>query len=295
MIGDEHSLYWRLSGGENLAFFAALHGLRRSEALRDSAELLDLVGLAEAAERPVRGYSSGMRARLSLARALLAGPPLLLLDEPTRSLDPLAAAEFREMAVRLTRERRAGHPPRHPRSPRGRGGLRSRGRARRRPGDAGRECGGNGARAARVGVPRRRADAAGRRRRPGRAMKPLMVLAAFVRRDWRIDLSYRATFVLRLIATVLSLALFYYLSRIIDDAQFAAREDLDSGYFGYVAVGLSLLRIVQVGLASFSRKLREEQTTGTFEALMATPASPGRSSSRARFTTWPARPSTGCC
>ena len=106
-------------------------------------------------------------------------------------------------------------------------------------------------------------------------MSLLRVLAAFVRRDWRIDLSYRATFVLRLLATVLSLALFYYLSRVIDDAQFAAREDLDTGYFGYVAVGLSLLRIVQVGLASFSRKLRDEQTTGTFEALMATPASPG--------------------
>jgi ABC-2 type transport system ATP-binding protein len=108
MIGDERSLYWRLSGKENLAFFAALHGLRRRQALRDAVELLELVGLSEAAERPVMGYSSGMRARLSLARALLAGPPLLLLDEPTRSLDPLAAVEFREMAVRLTRERRAG-------------------------------------------------------------------------------------------------------------------------------------------------------------------------------------------
>jgi ABC-2 type transport system ATP-binding protein len=108
MIGDEHSLYWRLSGKENLAFFAALHGLRRSEALRESAKLLELVGLSEAGERAVRGYSSGMRARLSLARALLASPPLLLLDEPTRSLDPLAALEFRNMAVRLTRERRAG-------------------------------------------------------------------------------------------------------------------------------------------------------------------------------------------
>ena len=108
MIGDEHSLYWRLSGKENLAFFGALHGLRRAQALRDAVELLSQVGLAEAAERPVRGYSSGMRARLSLARSLLAGPPLLLLDEPTRSLDPLAAVEFREMAVRLTRERGAG-------------------------------------------------------------------------------------------------------------------------------------------------------------------------------------------
>jgi ABC-2 type transport system permease protein len=106
-------------------------------------------------------------------------------------------------------------------------------------------------------------------------MSTLTVLAAFVRRDWRIDLSYRATFVLRMLSTVLALALFFYLSRVINNAQFAARQDLDSGYFGYVVVGLSLLRIVQIGLASFSRKLRDEQTTGTFEALMATPTSPG--------------------
>ena len=105
-------------------------------------------------------------------------------------------------------------------------------------------------------------------------MSALTVLAAFVRRDWRIDLSYRATFVLRMLSTVLALALFFYLSRVVNNAQFAARQDLRSGYFGYVAVGLGLLRIAQVGLASLSRKLRDEQTTGTFEALMATPASP---------------------
>jgi len=105
-------------------------------------------------------------------------------------------------------------------------------------------------------------------------MSTLTVLAAFVRRDLRIDLSYRATFVLRTLSTVLLLALFYYLSRVIDNAEFGARQDLRGGYFGYAAVGLALLTIVQIGLASFSRKLREEQTTGTFEALMATPTSP---------------------
>ena len=70
------------------------------------------------------------------------------------------------------------------------------------------------------------------------------------------------------------LALYFYLSQIVDESELAARENLSGGYFGYAAVGVALLSVLQVGLASFSRKLREEQTTGTFEALMATPASP---------------------
>ncbi len=107
VIGDERSHYWRLSGRRNLAFFAALAGMSRREAAARTARLMDEVGLADAADRPVLGYSSGMRARLSLARALLADPPVLLLDEPTRSLDPLAASRFREIAARLADRRRA--------------------------------------------------------------------------------------------------------------------------------------------------------------------------------------------
>lgn len=108
MVGDERSHYWRISGRRNLAFFAALVGLSRREAAARAERLLDAVGLTDAADRRVLGYSSGMRSRLSLARALLAEPPLLLLDEPTRNLDPLAAARFRETAMRLAAERRTG-------------------------------------------------------------------------------------------------------------------------------------------------------------------------------------------
>jgi ABC-type multidrug transport system ATPase subunit len=96
MIGDERSLYWRLSGRGNLRFFCALHGFSREASERQTDELLGTVGLTAAADRPVRGYSSGMRARLSLARALIGSPPVLLLDEPTRALDPIAARAFRE-------------------------------------------------------------------------------------------------------------------------------------------------------------------------------------------------------
>ena len=108
MIGDERSHYWRLSGRRNLHFFAALAGMTRREAASQTQQLLEELGLAEAADRRVGEYSSGMRARLSLARALLAAPPLLLFDEPTRTLDPLAAAHFREHISGVAREGRAG-------------------------------------------------------------------------------------------------------------------------------------------------------------------------------------------
>ena len=108
MIGDERAHYWRISGRRNLAFFGALFGLSRAEAEARSARLLRAVDLTDAADRQVLGYSSGMRARLSLARSLLPDPPLLLLDEPTRNLDPLAAVAFRETASQLIMDRKTG-------------------------------------------------------------------------------------------------------------------------------------------------------------------------------------------
>jgi ABC-2 type transport system ATP-binding protein len=100
-LGDERSWYWRLSGRRNLEFFAALYGLDRAKASDRVTHLLETVGLADAADRRFDGYSSGMKMRLSLARALLPEPPVMLLDEPTRSLDPVAAVAFRERVREL--------------------------------------------------------------------------------------------------------------------------------------------------------------------------------------------------
>jgi ABC-2 type transport system ATP-binding protein len=95
VIADERSLNWRLSARENMRLFASLHGLRGAAALRRIDELLALVNLVEAADRLVSGFSSGMKQRLLVARTLLARPSVLLLDEPTRSLDPISARSFR--------------------------------------------------------------------------------------------------------------------------------------------------------------------------------------------------------
>lgn len=89
--------YGRLSALENLQFFSALNNLFGAEALHSIARMVELLGLQDALHRQVRTLSTGVTHRLGLARALLRGPDVLLLDEPTRSLDPLAAAEFRRL------------------------------------------------------------------------------------------------------------------------------------------------------------------------------------------------------
>ena len=92
VLADDRALYWRLTGSENLEFFGRMNGLRRPDARSRGAELMRDFGL-DTRDRMVYAYSSGMRARLSIARALLHKPPLLVLDEPTRSLDPVASKE----------------------------------------------------------------------------------------------------------------------------------------------------------------------------------------------------------
>lgn len=90
--GEERSSYWRLTGRENLQFFASLQHLDTPARHIDAT--LEMLGLSDAADRPVMTYSQGMARRLGLARALIHQPRVLLLDEPARSLDPTAKEEL---------------------------------------------------------------------------------------------------------------------------------------------------------------------------------------------------------
>src|SRR5262245_37361522 len=99
VTADERSFYWRLSGEENLTFFARLYGLDAGAARARARHLLTAMELEEVAARQFMSFSSGMKQRLAICRALLHDPPILCLDEPTRSLDPLAAKHLRRFIL----------------------------------------------------------------------------------------------------------------------------------------------------------------------------------------------------
>ena len=93
--GDDRSFYWRLSCRENLLFFAALYNLPPSQARSRIEELSCLLDLEDFLDRRYAQCSSGMKQRLALARSLIHRPRVLLMDEPTKSLDPGAAENLR--------------------------------------------------------------------------------------------------------------------------------------------------------------------------------------------------------
>jgi ABC-2 type transport system ATP-binding protein len=98
------AFYEDMGGRRFVETMARLYGYSRNEALRRAGEALELVGMAGRAERPLRGYSKGMRQRIKLAQALLHDPDLLVLDEPLSGIDPVGRREvvglFRTLAAR---------------------------------------------------------------------------------------------------------------------------------------------------------------------------------------------------
>ncbi|WP_402841546.1 ATP-binding cassette domain-containing protein [Microbacterium sp. GXS0129] len=103
VTGQFASVDETLSANENLMIFSRLLGLSRTEARAKAADLLDRFGLTEAARRPLKDFSGGMRRRLDLAASLIAQPPLIFLDEPTTGLDPRTRGQMWDTIRELVR------------------------------------------------------------------------------------------------------------------------------------------------------------------------------------------------
>ena len=104
MLMGERGLYWKLTGRENLEFFGALYHLSPAARRRRADEIIARLNLGELAERAVESYSSGQKMKFAFAKALVNDAPLLILDEPTNTLDLPSARELRAVVRELNRQ-----------------------------------------------------------------------------------------------------------------------------------------------------------------------------------------------
>lgn len=96
VVSDERSFYWRLTGRQNLIFFASLNNLSGKAADERIERLLEFMDMSRDADRKFKSYSTGMKQKLAIARGLLTNPEIIFMDEPTRSLDPVTAHNLRK-------------------------------------------------------------------------------------------------------------------------------------------------------------------------------------------------------
>ena len=104
VIGGERTLYWKLTARDNLIYFASLYKMPRRRIRERVDELLGIMNLLDRADERLEDYSTGMRQKVAIARALLHDPPVLLLDEPTLGLDPTFSRQIRSQIRKLSKK-----------------------------------------------------------------------------------------------------------------------------------------------------------------------------------------------
>lgn len=105
VIGGARTLYWKLTARDNLMYFASLYKLPQRKAKDRVEEILQTMNLVDRADERLEDYSSGMRHKVAIARALLHDPPVLLLDEPTLGLDPAFSRQIRNLIRDLCKKK----------------------------------------------------------------------------------------------------------------------------------------------------------------------------------------------
>jgi ABC-2 type transport system ATP-binding protein len=102
VVGGERTLYWKLTARDNLMYFSSLYKMQRKHAKKRIEELLENFRISDRADERLEDYSTGMRQKVAIARALLHDPPILLLDEPTLGLDPNFSRQIRSQIRELS-------------------------------------------------------------------------------------------------------------------------------------------------------------------------------------------------
>lgn len=359
---DERSFYWRLTGRQNLTFFAQLHSIPQQELPARVEELLALTQLQDKADQPFRTYSTGMRQRLAIARALMHRPKILFLDEPTRGLDPPAIRALHQLIRHDLTEKQGltilltthwlqeaeelcdrlailhqGHVRACGTLAELRATLGSGGQYQVRTGtlpfalsstlaaylphDTEKEFATDLLTLPddiptlnkvldllrHADVPIRSIDreqlpletifvrftttppVEDPRSTPSSSVsqsffKPIhssshalspsdffRIAIAFLRRDWQLETSYRLSFFLDYVSIFFSVAIFYFVGELIGVQTAPFLQEYGGNYFAFVLVGIAFSRYFSVGISSFASNLRQAQTTGTLEAMLATP------------------------
>jgi len=286
---NERSFFWRLTCRENLRFFAGLYGINGATATQRLAEVSQQFNLAEILDKRFDACSTGMKHRLALARGLIHQPRVLFLDEPTRSLDPLAADRFRREISRLSNQTgltifMVTHDIDEAMQVASRAGVMVGGRLRvlGRPEELRQaiDAAGSGAvtwesllqkEPAASSPEPDLAPAADPLPTPRALSGALGQLLLFLRRDLLTQLSYRFNFILDMWGVALVVTAFYYLSQLIGDSQSAHLGGYGGNYFSFVLVGIAFLGYQNISLRTYADAIRRGQVTGTLEQMLASP------------------------